>query len=167
MSKFYDSGCETPGSLPWSVRKGHSKECEPNACVCRLGNDWKPDVVELVDIILPDDWGVEIVDEPTTYEQALDTVLAEMRELLIEHHKKYGIKNIARAGVHGLITRMNDKIARIEMDHSKCLFNECTWHGREMTDEEAEDAWLDLSCYSGPIGLMLQRNWWGLPFEKE
>jgi len=113
----------------------------------------------------PDDWGVEIVEDPTTYEQALDLVLAEMRELLIERHKKYGAQNILRGGVHGLITRMNDKIARIEMDHSKCLFNECTWHSREMTDEEAEDAWLDLSCYSGPIGLMLQRGWWELSLE--
>jgi len=113
----------------------------------------------------------EVVIIPVTYEQALDIVLAEMREIMLDRHRKYGPNNILRGDVHGLITRIGDKLARIEEDHKYCSFKVCKWDNvltpedREFTDETAEDAWLDLANYAGPIGIMLQRGWWELPLD--
>lgn len=102
---------------------------------------------------------------PRTYEQALDLVLAEMRTIMLDRQRKYGPNNILRGGVHGLITRIGDKLARIEQDHDQCLFQKCD--GRiELPDEQEADAWLDLANYAGPIALMLQRGWWELPLEE-
>jgi len=107
----------------------------------------------------------EVAKIPITYEQALDVVLAEMREIMLDRHRKYGPNNILRGGVHGLITRIGDKLARIEKDHELCGFKHCV-PGRDFTDETSEDAWLDLSNYAGPVGIMLQRGWWELPLNE-
>jgi len=112
--------------------------------------------------------GIPVSHEPQTYHQALDMVLAEMREIMLDRQRKYGPTNILRGGVHGLIVRIGDKLARIEEDHKYCLFlskGECV--ERELPDEDKLDAWLDLSNYAGPIAIMLQRGWWELPLEED
>ncbi len=102
---------------------------------------------------------------PKTYEEALDVVLAEMREIMLDRQRKYGPSNILRGGIHGIIVRVGDKLARIEEDHKSCPFKgECL--SRELPDEAPLDAWFDLSNYSGPIAVMVQRGWWTLPLEE-
>jgi len=100
--------------------------------------------------------------QPQTFEEAMDPILAEMRELMIDRQDKYGPDNISSMGIHGLIVRINDKLARIKEDHKNCSFlNNCTL--RELPDEEREDAWKDLANYAGVIALMVMRDHWGLP----
>ena len=100
--------------------------------------------------------------QPQTFEEAMDLVLAEMRELMLDRQYKYGPENIRGMGIHGLIVRINDKLARIKEDHKNCSFlGECNL--RDLPDEEREDAWKDLANYAGVIALMVMRDTWGLP----
>ena len=102
------------------------------------------------------------MEQPHTFEEAMDPILAEMRELIIDRQYKYGPDNIRSMGIHGLIVRINDKLSRIKEDHKNCSFlGECTL--RELPDEEREDAWKDLANYAGIIALMVIRDNWGLP----
>ena len=105
------------------------------------------------------------MEQPQTFEEAMDPILAEMRELMLDRQYKYGPDNIRSMGIHGLIVRINDKLSRIKEDHKDCLFlGTCTL--RDLPDEEREDAWKDLACYAGLISLMVMRGNWGLPLEK-
>ena len=102
--------------------------------------------------------------EPTTFEEAVGLVLEDMATIMLDRQRKYGPTNIQRGGIHGLLVRIGDKLARLEEDHKACPFKgECLQ--RDLPDEKVEDAWLDLANYAGPIGIMLQRGWWGLPLE--
>ena len=102
------------------------------------------------------------MSQPETFEQAMDLVLAEMRELMLDRQYKYGPENIRGMGIHGLIVRINDKLARIKEDHKNSSFlGECNL--RDLPDEEREDAWKDLANYAGVIALMVMRDTWGLP----
>jgi len=87
------------------------------------------------------------MEQPQTFEEAMDPILAEMRELMLDRQYKYGPENIRSMGIHGLIVRINDKLSRIKEDHK----------------EEREDAWKDLANYAGIIALMVMRDNWGLP----
>ena len=100
---------------------------------------------------------------PTTWEAAVDFVLNEMRGVMVDRQNKYGPANIRDGGVHGLLTRITDKLARMKQDHEECtFFGECR-EREQVGDEKPDDAWLDLANYAGPIGLMLRRGWWELP----
>ena len=102
------------------------------------------------------------MEQPKTFEEAMDLVLAEMRELMLDRQYKYGPDNIRSMGIHGLIVRINDKLARIKEDHKDCSFlGECNL--RDLPDEAREDAWKDLGNYAGVIALMVMRDNWGLP----
>ena len=104
------------------------------------------------------------MSQPETFEQAMDLIFAEMRELMRDRQYKYGPDNISSMGIHGLIVRINDKLSRIKEDHKNCKFlGTCTL--RELPDEAREDAWKDLANYGGVIALMLMREQWGLPLE--
>ncbi len=94
-----------------------------------------------------------------TFEQRVDEVLAEMKVIMLDRQEKYGPENITAGGVHGLIIRMQDKLARIRTDHKDCrLWGDCVV--RELDDEAPLDAWLDMANYAGPIGVMVQRGKW-------
>lgn len=103
-------------------------------------------------------------DRHMTFEQAVDEQLARMRDIMLDRHRKYGPNNITAGGIHGLITRIRDKLARIEQDHKNCPFmGECQTH--DLPDEARDDAWLDLANYSGPIALMVLAGIWASPME--
>ena len=104
------------------------------------------------------------MEQPKTFEEAMDLVLAEMRELMLDRQYKYGPDNIRSMGIHGLIVRINDKLARIKEDHKDYSFlGECNL--RDLPDEAREDAWKDLGNYAGVIALMVMRDNWGLPLD--
>lgn len=97
-----------------------------------------------------------------TFEQVLDEQLDRMRVIMISRQRKYGPENIKAGGIHGLVVRMRDKLARIEQDHKDCPFlGPCI--ERTLPDEERDDAWLDLANYAGPIALMVLHGIWAPP----
>src|SRR5690606_15093989 len=99
------------------------------------------------------------MERPTTFEDALDCILAEMREVMIERQLKYGPENILDCGKPGIVVRLSDKAARLRN----------AWlngKGTNVTDESVEDTVIDADKHGG-IGLMLGRDWWGLPMEAE
>jgi len=93
--------------------------------------------------------------EPKTFEEAIDSVLAEMREVMLKKQYSYGPKNISAFGQVGVLVRLSDKIER--MKH--LIIN-----NRDPENESLDDSWLDTANY-GLIGLMLKRGIWGLPLE--
>ena len=121
--------------------------------------------------------------QPTTFEEALDMILQEMREVMIERQKKYGPDNIKRLGVLGVLDRaQHDKMARLRRYYEREeLRRRCLEAGMpeqvvdqylpsyasDYSDESLDDAHLDAANYVGVIALMLRRGWWGLPLESE
>lgn len=104
---------------------------------------------------------------PATWDDALDTVLAEMRALMVARQAKYGPQNVRDQGLYGVITRaVADKVARILRALNGRVVN-----GRveldPITDAEAQDTFedglFDAANYLGPIALMVYRGWWDLP----
>jgi len=98
---------------------------------------------------------------PTTIEAAFHQVAGEIIQTLITRGQKYGRDNITRSGIHGILTRLGDKLARLDNDHTDCSFRTCT-NIRSLPDEAQDDGWIDLAGYS-LIALLLQRGWWELP----
>lgn len=54
------------------------------------------------------------VKASSSFEHVLDDALAELRELMISRHKKYGPGNIAKHGEVGIKVRLDDKFARLD-----------------------------------------------------
>jgi hypothetical protein len=95
------------------------------------------------------------VVKPTTFEDAIDSVLADLRAVLIRKQHDYGPGNILDFGEYGVLVRANDKVARLK----NLLKN-----GAVPQNEAIEDSWIDLANY-GIIALMVRRGLWGLPME--
>jgi hypothetical protein len=92
----------------------------------------------------------------STFEQSLDRVLAELRELMISKQKDYGPGNIATFGEFGVVVRASDKIERLK--------NLVPRQTAPPNHEPVEDSWKDLANY-GIIALMIRQGNWGLPLE--
>lgn len=119
------------------------------------------------------------MSQPQTFEQALDSVLADMRAVMIERQKKYGPDNIRRLGIRGVMDRAtNDKGGRLLRYYERQELREaCLVAGMptdvvdtylpelsgDFPDDSVEDAHIDQANYAGPIALMLRRGIWGLP----
>lgn len=99
--------------------------------------------------------------EPQTWEEALDIVLANLRDIMIRKHHDYGPDNILALGGKGVFVRGWDKVNRLKR---------LVWENKEalVRDETSIDTWRDLSNY-GIIAEMLSSGWWELPlsFEKD
>ena len=132
-------------------------------------------------------------EEITTFEQAIDLVLTEMRDTMVRKQKDYGPGNIADMGELGLVVRVNDKMARLKnltlgkeeakLEHIQNMIEEYDGDlddptlliGKIMSvasseeapqNESIDDTWLDLANY-GLIAQMVRRGLWGLPLEGE
>lgn len=88
---------------------------------------------------------------PATFEEMVDTVLAEMRVVMLDRHAKYGRNNIGRNGLRGVSARIGDKLSRLE--------NYCEGNGVDSADESLADTLLDLGNY-GLIGYCVMKGWW-------
>jgi hypothetical protein len=95
------------------------------------------------------------VSKPETFEEAVDSILAEMRATMIAKQRDYGPLNISKFGEYGVLVRSNDKLERLIN-----LYNS----GNNPANEPLDDSWLDLGNYS-LIALMLRRDIWGIPME--
>ncbi len=49
-----------------------------------------------------------------TFEQKVDTILADIKTLLLAKHEHYGEHNLDKHGTTGITIRMSDKMARLE-----------------------------------------------------
>lgn len=95
-------------------------------------------------------------DKVDTFEEAIDTILGEMRATMIAKQRDYGPGNIADFGELGVLIRSNDKMARLK----NLLYH----NPGEAENESLDDTWLDLANY-GLIAQMIRRGLWGLPME--
>lgn len=94
--------------------------------------------------------------EPTKWLVALDRAIRMLRSTLIARHDKYGLGGVAivKHGRQGIIVRLSDKLARLE--------NLDKVHALHSQDESVDDTFIDIAGY-GIVGLMNERDWWGLP----
>lgn len=122
-------------------------------------------------------------DEPNTFEEAVDRILAEMRAVMIERQRKYGANNVWHLGIIGVLDRaLHDKMERLRRYYDReDLRGRCREAGMpqevidrylpslaaDYGDEALEDAHIDAANYVGVIALMLRRHWWGLPLAEE
>lgn len=114
------------------------------------------------------DYLISTNGSPQTWDDALELALGTQHRVMLDRQAKYGPKNIAALGLHGVLSRaLDDKGARI-----MGALNGRVVAGQIMLDPIAvgndqadtfEDGLVDLANYSGPISLMLSRDWWGLP----
>ena len=96
--------------------------------------------------------------EPVTFQGAARLVADECLELMFRKQNDYGPRNILDLGVRGVFCRAYDKVARLKR---------LVWEGKDsrVLDEGVEDTWRDLANY-GMIAVMVERGWFGLPFEE-
>lgn len=94
--------------------------------------------------------------EVRTFEEALDEIMIELRELLIEKQRDYGHRNILDFGEYGVLVRANDKIARLKNLLGK----------KEPKNESIDDSWRDLANYA-IIALMLRKGTFTLPLDED
>lgn len=99
------------------------------------------------------------MSKPTTWEDSLDHILAEMRAVMIDRQRKYGHGNISTCGLPGIAVRLSDKAARLR--HAWL-----SGKGSDVSDESVADTLIDAANYA-VIGLMLMRGEWNLPYEEE
>lgn len=122
---------------------------------------------------------------PKTWEEALDICLSEMREIMINRHRKYGPTNILNLGIKGVLDRaIHDKGQRLltyyrplwareamkewgisEEDIERLLSKNMPLQ-KDFKDESVEDAHYDMANYVGPVSIMVKRGWWELPMEE-
>ncbi|WP_051585995.1 nucleotide modification associated domain-containing protein [Caldanaerobius polysaccharolyticus] len=95
--------------------------------------------------------------EITTFNQAVDAVMQELKELLIAKQHDYGPNNILEFGEFGVLVRLNDKVSRLK----HLIMDKLT-----PKNESIEDTWKDIANYA-IIGIMLRRCLFGFPLEKE
>lgn len=83
-----------------------------------------------------------------------DTVIRKAKELAIYKNKQYGVKNLLIFHGFGILTRMNDKIARLNNLLIKSDISNIDYE--EQSKEPLNDTLLDLINYS--IYLYLFKN---------
>lgn len=94
--------------------------------------------------------------KPTTFEEAIDEVMGELRELMINKQRDYGHSNITDFGEYGVLVRLNDKVCRLKNLLGK----------KEPKNESIDDSWMDIANYS-IIALMLRKGIFTLPLKED
>lgn len=95
-----------------------------------------------------------------TFEEAVDQVFDEAKQLLIKKHKDYGPYNILHAPVNpeiGIAVRVGDKTKRIGNLISSA---------QKPNNESLEDSWMDIANY-GIIGVLVRRGLFELPLKDD
>lgn len=89
-----------------------------------------------------------------TFEDSLDSILSELRSLMISKQRDYGPRNILNCGEKGVAVRANDKMARLLNLHG---ISDGSYQAKAAKNESIEDSWKDLANY-GMIALMVRRG---------
>ena len=95
--------------------------------------------------------------EPTTFEDAVYHIVAEIAARVISKQRDYGHENINVHGELGIEVRVHDKAARLHNLH---------WQGGEPENESVEDTWMDIGGYAILV-LMRRRGLFDLPLAEE
>lgn len=89
---------------------------------------------------------------PVTFEEMIDREFAKARAIMIRRHKKYGPKNIAKKLLPGVVTRLEDKLARLDVAVNAD-------EPEDFDDETVEDTLADVANY-GIIGMCVHDGYW-------
>ena len=95
-------------------------------------------------------------DPPGTFEEAFDSIVADLRALMIDKQRDYGPGNITAHGEYGVMVRASDKLARLNN-----LLNK----KGPARFESIQDSWADLANYA-IIAMMLRRGTFLLPLDE-
>jgi len=95
--------------------------------------------------------------KPATFEEAVDEVLRELREILIDKQRDYGYSNITDFGESGVLVRLNDKVCRLKNLLTK---------NKEPKNESIDDSWVDTANYA-IIAIMLRKGTFTLPLKED
>ena len=95
--------------------------------------------------------------KPTTFEDAFDEVVKELKTLMISKQRDYGHRNIMDFGELGVLVRVNDKIARLKNLKTNNL---------KPKNESVIDTWRDIANYA-IIALMLKKGTFTLPLKED
>ena len=90
-----------------------------------------------------------------TFEEAIDEIFAEQRQIMLEKQFDYGHENITAFGEMGCLVRSSDKISRLKNLLGK---------KQNPKNEALEDSWRDLLNYA-LIALMLRKGTFKLPLQ--
>lgn len=117
-----------------------------------------------------------------TFNEAMDSVYKDMREIMISKQTLRGAGNISAQGLYGIFTRVkDDKLERImksvkrDVQREQCLADglpqdivDKYYPARDVAEAHAEDSLEDdiLDCANYCIiAMMVMRGIWGLPVD--
>lgn len=113
---------------------------------------------------------IDRIDNPS-FQDTVDAVLGEVRDLIVARQRTYGPDNIRQQGLFGIVNRIgNDKLARIRQRLNGSIVN-----GEIVLDEIElgsvdEPGFIndmaDIIGY-GVCGILLARDEWGMPLAEE
>lgn len=101
-----------------------------------------------------------IMKEPKTFEEAVEIILQECKELLLRKNFDYGTGNVSEFGLIGILVRIRDKTQRLKnlMGFNK----DGVVKTPKVHDEKLIDTFMDVANY-GILALLLERGWLELP----
>ena len=94
-------------------------------------------------------------DDNASFEQDVDDVVKEVKELLLRKRSDYGSENISRFGELGVVIRLSDKLDRLVNLVVKPKLS--GKGGNAVNNEPIDDTWLDIIGY-GILGLLQHRQ---------
>ncbi len=94
-------------------------------------------------------------DDNASFEQDVDAVVKEVKELLLRKRDDYGTENISRFGELGVVIRLSDKLDRLVNLVVKPKLS--GKGGNAVNNEPIDDTWLDIIGY-GILGLLQHRQ---------
>ena len=94
-------------------------------------------------------------DDNAGFEQDVDDVVKEVKELLLRKRNDYGTENISRFGELGVVIRLSDKLDRLVNLVVKPKLS--GKGGNAVNNEPIDDTWLDIIGY-GILGLLQHRQ---------
>lgn len=103
------------------------------------------------------------MNEPKSFDEALEQVLKEMGTVLKQKNKDYGPFNILETGIQGVLIRASDKMSRLKNLYG---VTDGSWQPKQGHYESIQDTWLDLANYA-IIAQLLLKNAWGLPHKED
>jgi hypothetical protein len=87
----------------------------------------------------------------SSYEENLDYLLKDIRNMLIKKHHDYGVDNLKKHGLIGINVRLDDKMARL----NNFFENTCEY---KVETETAKDTYKDVAGYALQAILMLEEK---------
>ena len=75
-----------------------------------------------------------------TYEENLDIVIGNIREMLLKKNHDYGSENLKKFGQYGIMVRLTDKISRLD--------NLLSGDRAMVKSETIDDTFMDIAGYA-------------------